>query len=106
MIGAEAFAFAESCFQGQRPAPKPGPAVYPNPVVAGQLLTIAMGQPTTDLQVRLFDVQGRLLQSNHLQLGSSQQSFTLEVSDLSSGIYFLQLAADTWESSHRVCVLQ
>jgi len=105
-LGAEAFAFAEAYFQGKRPAPKPGAAVYPNPVVSGQLLSIAMNDPSTSLSVRLFTVQGQLVASSDMQLGASEQTVALNLGGLASGVYFLRLTGDGWQSSHRVCVLR
>jgi hypothetical protein len=61
-------------------------------VISGQLV-----EPTT---AKLYDVQGRLV--NTTQLDSSNRSQTIDVSHLSSGVYVVQLTNGTQNKTQKV----
>jgi hypothetical protein len=64
--------------------------VYPNPATDQIFIQSDNRDFPADATFNLFDLQGRLHLSNNLQSGSTIHQ--IDVSHLSSGIYFLQCA--------------
>ncbi len=67
-------------------------SLFPNPIVTNQEigLTIDM-EETKEGFLKLFNIQGQLLQSTPLKVTSNQRSYTLDSSDLSNGLYIISL---------------
>ncbi len=83
-IGIEAFAFAKKYFTGELAE---SGILFPNP--ADDEVTI-LYRTSLPLTVSVFDIQGRLIQKENAIFGATDQ-FTLNVSNLSQGIYFIDL---------------
>ncbi|MGK7390104.1 MAG: family 16 glycosylhydrolase [Candidatus Cyclobacteriaceae bacterium M2_1C_046] len=63
-------------------------AIYPNP--ARETLNIAMvNENTGDLDLKLFNMAGQIVQTHVKQLNAGQQIITLDLSQLGNGIYYL-----------------
>lgn len=62
--------------------------VYPNPVSDFLTVDLSVENPT-DVSVELFDMTGRKIQSNFIANGISNSTFTVDVSNLKSGMYML-----------------
>lgn len=113
-IGINTFAQAERYFSGQTnetpetPANPTVPAVYvfPNPINSGKMLIIELNQSAPNVLLQLYDLQGRLVYTQRLQYKTAQKLMTLNTSGMSSGIYFLKLAGDTWKFSQRILILR
>jgi hypothetical protein len=72
--------------------------VYPNPV--GQKLMISAKMAYSgDLDIRLYDVTGKLISIHKAVYTAEKNEFTLNVNHLENGIYFVKLT-DTNEHSH------
>ncbi len=68
-------------------------SVYPNPVVDLANLKVYLSE-LSDVQVQVFDMSGRLVQSvarNDLQKGDN--TVRLDVSDLNKGTYVVKMVA-------------
>ncbi len=64
--------------------------VYPNPVQNQATIELAGAiNSTQNLQVRIFDVTGKLI--NNYKMASSNNTLTIDASNLVSGIYFVHL---------------
>jgi alpha-tubulin suppressor-like RCC1 family protein len=70
--------------------------IYPNPVHNGQPMTVWFNSALSGkINMRIFDVQGRLLQSLVYDKPDQETTTTtLDVNSLPSGTYFLQLQGD------------
>jgi photosystem II stability/assembly factor-like uncharacterized protein len=65
-----------------------------NPV--SQLLTMSIqSEKSSKLQLRIFDESGRIVQTHSTYATSGHSSFSMDVSSLSQGIYYLELSNDT-----------
>ena len=95
-------ASALACLQWGRPAAAPNVTAfelgevyaYPNPAKAGQRPTIYVEAAGADsVEIRLYDLSGRLLQE--ASLAGPQEAFThaLDVSKLGSGVYIYVVSA-------------
>jgi hypothetical protein len=66
-------------------------ALYPNPSVHSNTLLISLTNPQ-NLKINLFDMQGKLLRSVYDgEVQTGENTYTNDVSHLSSGIYFYHL---------------
>ncbi len=63
--------------------------VYPNPM-SEQLMMTLPDMPEAPVQLRLFDISGRLVK----EMAMTEQSGQMDVSSLTSGVYILQLLDD------------
>jgi hypothetical protein len=107
-VGHDAFALAESYFNGQFREPQPAvlARAYPNPVTgANPVCTIELDRPGQDLTVRVFSVQGRLEREERRALGA-QRFLGLSMASLESGLYFVQIEGADWKKSSRVAVVR
>ena len=65
--------------------------VYPNP--AGDQVTLALQlAEAQNIQVRVFDVMGRMVTTQSFGTQSGQQWLPLQTNQLSNGVYSLQIA--------------
>ena len=65
--------------------------IYPNPI-SGTDLYIRFGN-NTESQFCLIDAQGRVLQRSHVRRSSVQDPFYVSISEVPSGIYFVEMQA-------------
>ncbi|MCI5083751.1 MAG: T9SS type A sorting domain-containing protein, partial [Saprospiraceae bacterium] len=81
-----------------------GLKIYPNPAKAGSLVRLEFAQAPQNLQWRLFDTQGKLVQENAAQI--SQQQYNLPTAELSNGVYFLQLISAEGSFTARLSIVR
>ena len=75
--------------------------IYPNP--ARDIVYIKTGQILNNVQLTLTDITGKVARSSFLSTGSG---FKLNVSDLESGIYILNMASAERQESVKVIISQ
>ena len=64
--------------------------LYPNP--ASEIVIISYNaNENAQVGIKIFDINGRLLIQQQVQLLKSQQSFPIDISSLHSGTYFIQM---------------
>ena len=73
--------------------------IYPNPAGNELRITIAGQARNDEANVEIYDVYGRKISSNHLIASSSHH--TINISSLSSGIYFIKLTNEQGSSMQR-----
>ncbi len=79
-------------------------SAYPNPFNAATTITVQL-QSASELTVRVYDLLGRQVRElAHGPYGSGQHQFTVDGSNLASGVYFLRATAGT-ETEMRKLVL-
>lgn len=72
--------------------------VYPNPVAASDAYRVAFGftdqgvQPEDDINIALYDVQGRLVQTFYAGSAGAVQRRTFQTDHLSPGLYYVRMA--------------
>jgi len=75
--------------------------IFPNP--AKDVLQIQFtAEPKNQLQVQIYDLSGRLVQSESLQRG--QELYQIPVSALKTGSYFLQITSDIRVINHKIII--
>jgi hypothetical protein len=111
-IGKNAFAYAEHFFGGKVPptvespeTPIPTAKVYPNPLVAGEMLKIVLNRPVADpaILMEIFNAQGQRVADYNLS-HSNQRYFELNIDQLATGFYWIRLTGDQCRSSHQLFV--
>lgn len=103
-IGVDAFAQADAFFLGYGGGnPEVAFRAYPNPITPGASLTIELLRPASRARVELYDVTGRRVAADDIA-PSRLQAWTVPVPR--SGVYFLRVKADGWESSRKMVVLE
>jgi len=113
-IGVDAFLHAERYFLGQVTGIEQAPSVqtahtakvYPNPISSGKLLTVEINLPASNVVMKLYNVLGQLVQTRTVQITQNQQSITLNMNAMASGLYLLRIIGNSWESSHRVLIIK
>lgn len=76
----------------------------PNP--ATNLLKLEIAAKANDASIALFDLHGRLLQSIYQGQLETAQQFTVNVENLSAGIYFVRLNLDGKITTKRVVIVK
>ncbi len=113
-IGIDAFQLAEQYFSGQitnvdrTPSTQalPTAAIYPNPIRKGSLLKIELIQPTSELDLKLYNILGQVIRSEKVSgLTHNQQSITFNTSYIASGLYFLRITGNRFMSTHKVIII-
>jgi len=79
--------------------------VYPNPSQANQLLTVEI-QSTTTLSgnIRLFSATGQLVYSQKQSIQSGNNSITLNLNHIKSGLYVLSLATSEGNIDRKIII--
>jgi hypothetical protein len=105
-IGADAFFFAESYFEGRVPGRpiETHARVFPNPAPSGTALSIATDRPADRIELRLYDVRGRLVDSDTRAVSTGERHVSWDIGDRAAGIYFLRVDAGGWSASQKVCL--
>lgn len=66
--------------------------LYPNPASSTVNLTISGIEKPSTGTVKVFDLLGNLVSTKSLTLSAGNSQYKMDISDLSSGIYFVQLS--------------
>lgn len=111
-LGVNAFLLAEQYFQGMVVSIDSEPLtedllktkVYPNPVGKGELLTIELSLPESELTIKLVNLLGKVVHSQDLQLKQNQQNIQLSTNGIPSGIYLLRIIGKNLESSQKISI--
>ena len=77
--------------------------IYPNPV-QGQAYIRLSGNEAGRLNVRLVDLQGRLVAQNQYDLTEGMQEFTFGVDGVTPGMYFMEIESAGKHSTQRIVV--
>lgn len=116
-IGVNAFAHAELYFNGQAGEASQSPddgrvpanytaQIYPNPVRRGNMLRVKLNRPASEVLLRLYNVQGQLLQSQVMECAQSLDTFALDTPALPSGVYFMRLSGKDLKLTQRLLILE
>lgn len=80
--------------------------VYPNPFNGTTNINFQLNKPC-DVSLKLYDIQGRHVRSLiNEEMNAGQHTFSLEIEDLSSGTYFVQMEAGNTVSVKKVMLLK
>lgn len=75
--------------------------IFPNP--ASDLIAIQIGGVNNhDLEVKLFDIQGKLVESSKINKGQTIGYFDIQT--LYSGVYFVQIASGEFHLSRKIII--
>lgn len=113
-VAADAFSLAEQYFSGQATSVQtdlaqtfvPATYVYPNPISRGNVLSIELNQPASDVIVQLYNIRGQLVQSQTVQRMLNQQTITMSTSAMPSGVYLLRVTGRNWAAANKVLILR
>lgn len=79
--------------------------LYPNPLAAGQALTLQVqASNSMNLDVRLFDTAGRLVQRNNYDVLAGETTLQFQPVGLAKGIYMLQMVTDSGTKTKRISI--
>jgi hypothetical protein len=81
-------------------------SVYPNPTTRRATVEVAVPTDADDARLELFDLLGRKVRTLTAGIESGRQSQTVEVSDLSPGVYFLRLRAAGTITTQKLTVVR
>ena len=83
-------------------------ALYPNPVKRTGDLTLRIESSTVDLETELviFDIQGKLVIKETIEVEKGDNIFKLNINHLSSGNYFLRIKNENISESLPFIVIQ
>ena len=76
--------------------------VFPNPSGGTFNLQINDASEAIDYSVALYTLQGRLMSQAQVQKGSNQHNYSIDASDLSSGMYLIQVTSENGVLSKKV----
>jgi len=79
--------------------------VFPNPLAVGQVLNLQVqASNSTNLDVRLLDTAGRLLQGDHYDVPAGETTLKFHPGSIAKGIYMLQLVTDKGTRTKRISI--
>jgi hypothetical protein len=106
VIGPDAVRHAERYFRGEVPSQDFSQVArcYPNPVVAGQYLSVFLDRAADGAIVRLVDLQGRTLVERSINQQGDQAYLSLPTTGLVPGLYLIQVVGPNWRSGDLVRV--
>jgi hypothetical protein len=81
-------------------------SVYPNPMTRRATVEVAIPNEAQDAQLELFDLLGRTVRTIATGMESGRTTQTLEISDLSPGVYFLRLRAAGTTTTKKLTVVR
>ena len=81
-------------------------SVYPNPTTRRATVEVAIPNEAGDARLELFDLLGRTVRTIATGMESGRTTQTLEVSDLSPGVYFLHLRAAGTTTTQRLTIVR
>jgi hypothetical protein len=112
-IGQSAIVFAERYFAGQvsdlaQEAAISGDVdvrVYPNPLRGGQSLSVLFDRPLANAEVvaEVYDILGQLIYRQAIMSGDEIE---VQRAKLASGLYFLRLQGEGWETIHKTVIIK
>jgi hypothetical protein len=79
--------------------------VYPNPAKDQININILTGKEPGELQVKIYNVQGKLVMQQDQNLNSKLSRLSLNISTLNQGIYILHLHSDNVSVKKRLMIL-
>jgi hypothetical protein len=81
-------------------------SVYPNPTTRRATVEVAVPTEADNARLELFDLLGRKIQTLATGMESGRTTQTLEVSNLSPGVYFLRLRAAGTTTTQRLTIVR
>ena len=81
-------------------------SAYPNPTTRRATVEVAIPNEAGDARLELFDLLGRTVRTIATGMESGRTTQTLEVSDLSPGVYFLRLRAAGTTTTQKLTVVR
>ncbi len=85
------------------PNPNVNIGVYPNP--AEDLINLSVASKIAqDVQISIMSVDGREMMSTQISATSNTQTFTMDVSDLAAGFYFVKASANDEVTVQKVVI--
>jgi ELWxxDGT repeat protein len=81
-------------------------SVYPNPTTRRATVEVAVPTEAEEARLELFDLLGRTVRTIATGIKSGRTTQTLEVSDLSPGVYFLRLRAAGTTTTQKLTVVR
>jgi len=81
-------------------------SVYPSPTTRRATVEMAIPNEAQDARLELFDLLGRTVRTIATGMESGRQTQTVEVSDLSPGVYFLRLRAAGTTTTKKLTVVR
>jgi len=81
-------------------------SVYPSPTTRRATVEVAVPAGAEDARLELFDLLGRKVRTLAAGIESGRQTQTVEVSDLSPGVYFLRLRAAGTTTTQKLTVVR
>jgi len=81
-------------------------SVYPSPTTRRATVEVAVPAGAEDARLELFDLLGRKVRTLAAGIESGRQTQTVEVSDLSPGVYFLRLRAGGTTTTQKLTVVR
>ncbi len=78
-------------------------AVYPQPTSSVLTCRLNIAQPG-DVEMKLYDLAGRIVKSQRLNATPGEMETTLDVSELAGGVYMLEAGSSGQKSTKRVVV--
>jgi hypothetical protein len=81
-------------------------SVYPNPTTRRATVEVAVPTEAGDARLELFDLLGRKIHTLATGMESGRTTQTLEVSDLSPGVYFLRLRAAGTTTTQKLTIVR
>ena len=79
-----------------------GFSIYPNPVQAGEILTIDLGEEPGNATVQVVDIMGKVMLSSEVE--GTQARISLR--DLAAGSYFVRVFTDESQSVQKLLITQ
>lgn len=84
----------------ENPEIKSGFSIYPNPF--NEMISLLFEEEISKARYQLFSVDGRLILEKDLENISSKTAVPINTSELSGGIYFLNVSTKDWSISRRI----
>ena len=79
--------------------------ISPNPLSSGEMMNITLDLSNTiDATVKLMDLNGRTITSMSLGIISGTETYSLSIDNLTSGLYFLQVASENGIVSRKIAI--
>lgn len=75
--------------------------VYPNPTQGKAQVLISTEKPS-DALVSLIDINGRVIQSNQLQMNEGLNQHEINLDGLNNGVYFIKIIGNGFQSTERI----
>jgi hypothetical protein len=78
-------------------------SIYPNPTENSFTIQFDL-ESESNIEINLFDISGRkVMQKNFNKLSSGIQNITID-SELSDGIYWVNVLSNKGTSTHKICI--